>query len=171
MKEMKNRNMYSQINPKYIRKHYCFKRACTLLLSLLIFITSDSNIWEVLTVSAAESRSAERVITSFSPLPLEISEQMVSVGTPIEELEFPDTLEALCSYKGNNEKDSPDHNDKTKEDDKINDDADVTDNTDNIDNTDDTDDAYGSSDDDVTNDNGDLEDSKLPEDDGKDDNT
>ncbi|MDE6664468.1 MAG: leucine-rich repeat protein [Lachnospiraceae bacterium] len=164
MKEMKNRNMYSQITQKYIRKHYCFKRACTLLMSLLIFITSDSNIWQVLTVSAAESRSGERVITSFSPLPLEVSEQIVYVGTPIEELELPDTLEAICSYKGNNEDDSSDDNDKTKEDDKITDDTDDTDDADDTSGSDNTGDA------DDKDDTGDSEDSNTPDDDsGKDD--
>lgn len=122
-----------------MKKMKSFKRTCTLFLSLIIFITSDSDVWEVLTVSAAESRSVERVITSFSPLPLEVSEQNVCVGTPIEELELPDTLEALCSYKRNNENDSPD--DKTKEDDKIADDTDDTDDTDDAGDTDDADDT------------------------------
>ncbi|MCI9174578.1 MAG: hypothetical protein HFH49_06450 [Lachnospiraceae bacterium] len=42
------------------------------------------------------AEGAERKVVSFTPLPEEVREQTAAAGTPLEELNLPDTLEAVC---------------------------------------------------------------------------
>lgn len=75
------------------------KRVSVLFLSFLLMITFDSSIMEVFMVRAEGENNLKCVITAFSPLPQEIAEQTAGAGTPLEELLFPDSLEAVCTYE------------------------------------------------------------------------
>lgn len=97
----------------------CFRRAGVLLLCLLIWITSAPCMVDAFTVHAEEENNLRCVITAFSPLPEEIARQIVSVGTPVEELQLPDTLAVVCTYEedtedaSNTEKEDSDEDGKT----------------------------------------------------------
>lgn len=77
----------------------CLKRAGIIGLSMLIAATSDTSVTEALMVRAEEEKSKQCVITSFMPLPEDIATQTACTGTELEELRFPDTLEATGSYE------------------------------------------------------------------------
>ena len=76
-------------------------RVLAAALGFFFFFSSYPNILETLSALAAESEEGEEgsyVITSFAPLDEETKEQTVSVGTDMESLYLPDTLEAVVRF-------------------------------------------------------------------------
>ncbi|MBD5475883.1 MAG: leucine-rich repeat protein [Lachnospiraceae bacterium] len=108
MKKTKDRHMNDQTVKRHARRRSCFKRAGVLLLSILVWLTSDPSIMDAFTVRAEEENNLKCVITSFLPLSEEVAQQSVCVGTPMEELLLPDTLEAVCTYEDDQESSSDD---------------------------------------------------------------
>lgn len=77
----------------------CLNRAGIIGLSLLIAVTSETGVMGTLLVRAEEEENQQCVITSFMPLPENIATQTVCVGTALEELQYPDTLEVTIRYE------------------------------------------------------------------------
>lgn len=76
-------------------------RVLAAALGFCVLLSSYPNILETLSALAAESEEGEEgsyVITSFAPLDEETKEQTVSVGTDMESLYLPDTLEAVVRF-------------------------------------------------------------------------
>ncbi len=71
-------------------------------LSLCVLFATYPNILETFFVFAAEREKEEKdlYISGFSDLPEEIKEQTVPLGTGLEELTLPDTLEAVVVQDG-----------------------------------------------------------------------
>ena len=108
MKKTKDRHINDRTVKRHATRLSCFKRAGVLLLCMLVWLTSDPSIMDAFTVQAEEENNLKCVITSFLPLPEEVTQQSVCVGTPMEELLFPDTLEAVCTYEDGQESSSDD---------------------------------------------------------------
>lgn len=68
-------------------------------LSLCILLTACPSIPAVFSVIAAENQAESMEITAFKKLPDRVRRQTVSLGTEIEELTLPDTLEVSVSLK------------------------------------------------------------------------
>lgn len=68
------------------------RRILTGILAFAMILTGQSGLAGVLAVRAEEE--TPRVITGFVPLSEETADQMVAVGTALEELALPGTLEA-----------------------------------------------------------------------------
>ena len=72
-----------------------------LITALLFSQTSIVNLFtktDAESVAAAEEENAEAIaISDFAELPEDVREQTVPVGTTLDELVLPDTLEAVCA--------------------------------------------------------------------------
>lgn len=75
------------------------KRVGILGLSLLLAATSETSVTDALMARAEEEKDQQCVITAFMPLPEDIATQTVCVGTLLEDLQFPNTLEAVGRYE------------------------------------------------------------------------
>ncbi len=72
-------------------------RTLAVILSICVLFTTYPDILATLSIFAAEEseQSKARYVSGFTALPEEIREQSVPVGTGLEELSLPDTLEAV----------------------------------------------------------------------------
>ena len=72
------------------------------MLAICLLVTIYPNILETFSVSAAGSSGKDEAMSiyGFAGLPEEISRQTVPMGTPVEELALPDTLEAYVAVEG-----------------------------------------------------------------------
>ena len=79
-------------------------------LSLCVLFATYPNILEAFSVFAAEREKEEKdlYISGFSDLPEEIRQQTVPLGTGLEELALPDTLEAVAVQVGQGSAENPD---------------------------------------------------------------
>lgn len=80
------------------------KRALSVILCICIAFTSLSYWLQADPVMASELSEKAFVVTGFSELPDEVTEQSVPVGTPEEELELPDRLSATAFKEPDNSK-------------------------------------------------------------------
>lgn len=84
----------------YQLKNRLFRRRLIIGVLIAALLLSQTSIVNVFTRTGAETASAaekEKIITAFAELPDDIKEQTVPVGTTLEELLLPDTLEAVCA--------------------------------------------------------------------------
>ena len=117
--EIEHQNLKKEKTEKRCSECSWLKRTGVLLLSLVILLTADPAVAEVF-VMAEEESNVDCVITSFMPLQEDREEQIIAVGTPLDELQFPDTLEAVCTYKEQGGADSEQENeDKVEEEEQI----------------------------------------------------
>ena len=72
-------------------------RTLAVILSICVLFTTYPDILATLSIFAAEEseQSKARYVSGFTALPEEIREQSVPVGTGLEELSLPGTLEAV----------------------------------------------------------------------------
>ena len=85
-------------------------RILAAVLSLCVLFATYPNILETFFVFAAEREKEEKdlYISGFSDLPEEIRQQTVPLGTGLEELALPDTLEAVAVQDGQGSAENPD---------------------------------------------------------------
>ncbi len=91
-------------------------RILTGMLSLGMLLTANPNIVTALSVFAAgeSEREDRQYVSDFVTLPEEVREQTVPLGTGLDELSLPDTLEAVVTRKGN--EDIPEEDDDQADD-------------------------------------------------------
>ena len=77
-------------------------RTLAVILSVCVLFTSSPNIWETVSVFAAEESDGEgrQYISGFAVLSEEVREQSVPLGTELHELSLPDALEAYITVDG-----------------------------------------------------------------------
>ena len=92
-------------------------RILAAVLSLCVLFATYPNILETFFVFAAEREKEEKdlYISGFSDLPEEIRQQTVPLGTGLEELALPDTLEAVAVQDGQGSAENPDEDADNRE--------------------------------------------------------
>lgn len=88
-------------------------RILAVILSFCVLFTTNADIMATLSVFAAGETESGQYISDFTVLPENIREQTVPLGTELDELSLPDTLEAYAA--GKNEEESGDRTDDGEE--------------------------------------------------------
>lgn len=90
-----------------------YLRILAVILSFCVLFTTNADITATLSVFAAGESEGRQYISDFAVLPENVTKQTVPLGTELDELSLPDTLEAFAA--GKNEEESGDRTDGGEE--------------------------------------------------------